>query len=106
MGELDLHSSPMSCHQGVTDALIAEAGEAAEALEGTQAENAKQYVKVMERIVQKGVGYVGDEIVRLEGLLAKASISPEKKKLFMLRTDILTSFKEKMEGGEAGEGEL
>jgi len=92
--------------KAVTDELITEATEAAGALEGAQAENAKQYVKVMERIAQKGAGYVEAEIGRLGGLLAKTSVSPEKRKLFMLRTSILNSFKEAAAGGSAGDGEL
>ena len=57
--------------KGVNDELITDARTAAEALEGSQEENARQYVKVMERIAEKGTGYVVAEISRLEGLLAK-----------------------------------
>ena len=47
--------------------------------------------------------YVQSEISRLEGLLSKGSISPEKKSLFMLRKDILTEFREAQEGGAASD---
>ena len=76
----------------VTDAVVNEATAILSTLSGTAEENGKHYVKVLERIKQKGPGYVGEELKRLQGLLDKDSISAEKKKLFMIRKDILESF--------------
>lgn len=76
----------------VTLELVAEANAVLASLDGPAAENGKHYVKVMEKILDKGAGYVAAEIKRLSGMLDKDSISPEKRMLFMVRKDILESF--------------
>ena len=76
----------------MTPEAIAEATAVVDTLGGVQADNARQYVKVMERIAQKGPSYVDSELKRLDTLLGKPSITAEKRKLFHTRKDILSSF--------------
>ena len=66
---------------------------AAASLAGQEAVHAQQYVKVAESVLAKGNDYLDKEIARLAGMLAKPGIQPEKKTEFMLKQNILKSFK-------------
>ena len=66
---------------------------AAASLSGSEAVHAQQYVAVAEKVLAKGAEYLDKEIARLGGMLAKPSIQPEKKTEFMLKQNILRSFK-------------
>lgn len=48
---------------------------------------------VLCQVVERGAGYLETELKRLQGLLG-GSVTPEKKTLFMLRTNILKAFVE------------
>lgn len=66
---------------------------AAGSLSGQEATYAKQYVAVAEKVLAKGAAYLDTEIARLDGMLSKPSIQDEKKTEFMLKKNILKSFK-------------
>ena len=66
---------------------------AAASLTGAEATHAQQYVAVAEKVLAKGSEYLDKEIARLGSMLAKPSIIPEKKTEFMLKQNILKSFK-------------
>lgn len=83
------------------------------------AASAGHYARAAKKLVDKGKGYLGTEIERLEGLLRGSgvhAVTPAKKTLFMVRANILRSFvefgygedgkvEEEKEKGEAEEGE-
>eukprot|EP00118_Oscarella_pearsei_P024959 m.307205 g.307205 ORF g.307205 m.307205 type:complete len:288 (+) comp42017_c0_seq1:877-1740(+) len=69
--------------------VIEEAQKAADAEEDKK--TAGLYVKLMGKIVEKGDGYVESETKRVKGL-AEGRISKEKKDMFKLRLNILSSF--------------
>jgi len=56
---------------------------------------AKTYVTFAQKILQKGVGYIESEKVRLTGMLKSGSVSEEKKTGFYLRLNILSAFEKK-----------
>ncbi len=72
------------------------------------AENAKTYVKTLKKILENGEGYVATEIKRIDSLLAKGSITPQKKTSFLQRRDVLQSFAasaaEEADGGGSSGG--
>jgi len=52
---------------------------------------AKYYARVAEKLQSKA-SYVQDEVVRLEGILAKGNLAPEKLDDFYIRKNILNAF--------------
>ena len=66
------------------------------------AASAGHYARAAKKIAERGPNYVGSELKRLEGLLAGQAISPVKKSLFMVRSNILRSFAKHGFGGENG----
>ena len=53
--------------------------------------NAKVYVKIMEKILEKGDEYVTSEMNRVRGLL-EGKVKDDKKEMFKIRINILSSF--------------
>lgn len=82
---------------------IAKAGYA----EGSEdAASAKHYARAAKKLADKGRGYLGAELKRLEGMLAGAggsssAVSPQKRTLFMTRSNILRAFLENGFGDDA-----
>ena len=77
----------------VTPDLVKEAEAVVTTLQGSDVENAKHYVKILKRMLDGGSGYVETELKRLESLLSKSSITPQKKTLFLQRKEILETFR-------------
>lgn len=87
---------------------VDEAVEAAGYAAGSDfAASAGHYARAAKKIVDRGAGYVATELKRLEGLLSGGqAVSPQKRTLFMVRSNILKAFVEFGFGGEGGgEGE-
>lgn len=74
-------------------AALEEAKEIAKDLVGDAARNAKLHVKAMQKIIDKGAGYVDSEIRRLTKMAASSAVSGAKKSNFMLRRNVLQFFK-------------
>ena len=73
-------------------AIIAEATALAPTVELKDKENAKSYIKYMERITEKGASYVKSEIERMEELVGGEKISKMNKILLQRKVNILHSF--------------
>lgn len=85
----DIIATAASLDQSLVDALTA----AADAVtESAAAEHVSQYLKTAEKVAAKGVEYVEKEIARLSGMIAKSTVTAEKKTAFMLRKNILKAF--------------
>ena len=65
----------------------------ASTITGESSSNAKIYLAIVEKILDKGVDYISTEINRLSNMLTNGNISPEKKTGFMVRLNILNVFK-------------
>ncbi|TVY71342.1 Protein disulfide-isomerase erp38 [Lachnellula suecica] len=78
--------------------VAAEATEAAKSLkEGAQYKYAEYYVKVFDKI-SKNDGYAAKELARLDNILKKGGLAPEKLDEFTSKTNILRRFVEKVTG--------
>ena len=75
-------------------AVLAEAKDAEALLTADEAVDASLYVKIMEKVVEKGNKYVATELKRLTGLIDADSISETKKTLFQRRANVLRAFTE------------
>ncbi len=88
----------------------APAGTRAERLASAKASADKRaalYAKVMEKIDEKGAGYVAGEAARVEKLLAKDDVTKAKKGELMLKKNVLAAFSEAAAAEAAtAEGEL
>ena len=73
---------------------LAEAKDAEALLTADEAVDASLYVKIMEKVVEKGNKYVATELKRLTGLIDADSISETKKTLFQRRANVLRAFTE------------
>lgn len=66
---------------------------AAKGLEAAQQKFGDLYVKVAEKVLAKGAGYVGTELERLSKLIDGGSITPDRKAAFLLKANVLKAFK-------------
>lgn len=64
------------------------------------AASAKHYARAAQKLADKGKGYLATELKRLEGMLEGGAISPQKRTLFMIRSNILRAFVEAGFGDE------
>lgn len=81
--------------------VAAEATKAAKDLkEGAQYKYAEYYVKVFDKI-SKNDGYAAKELARLDNILKKGGLAPEKLDEFTSKTNILRRFVEKVTGGKS-----
>jgi len=53
---------------------------------------AKVYIKVAEKVLEKGAGYVANELARLGSLISKGSLLPKARKTFQLKHNVLSAF--------------
>jgi len=75
-----------------------EATKAAQGLkEGAQYKYAEYYVKVFDKLSQSD-GYAAKELARLDGIIKKGGLAPEKLDEFTSKTNILRRFIEKATG--------
>ncbi len=58
------------------------------------AASAKHYARAAQKLADMGKGYLAKELKRLEGMLEGGAISPQKRTLFMIRSNILRAFVE------------
>jgi len=79
--------------QGITSETLTKAKEVATGLKDQAAAHGDVYLKAIEKVLTKGAAYVDTEAERLRKLLAGDNISPEKKALFLIKTNILRAFK-------------
>lgn len=70
------------------------------------AASAKHYARTAQKLADKGRGYLATELKRLEGMLegGAAAVSPQKRTLFMVRSNILRSFVEAGFGDKGADG--
>lgn len=61
---------------------------------------AEYYVKVFTKLA-KSDGYAAKELARLDGILKKGGLAPEKLDEFTSKTNILRRFVEKVTGGKS-----
>lgn len=73
---------------------LAEAKDAEALLTADEAVDASVYIKVMEKVVEKGDGYVASELARLGKMISAESVNPVKKTLFQRKVNVLTAFTE------------
>nr|AIG55436.1 secreted protein [Thraustotheca clavata] len=66
---------------------------AVESLKGDELKHGNLYIKAIKKILAKGQDYITKEIARLEHMLKDASVTPQKKTLFLLRKNILEGLK-------------
>jgi protein disulfide-isomerase A6 len=79
---------------GEIDTTVLEKAEAiVDGLDGEASHHGNLYIKAIKKIIQKGKKYVDAEIKRLEGMIDNDNVKPQKKKLFLLRKNILEAFK-------------
>jgi protein disulfide-isomerase A6 len=76
----------------ITKDSLSEAKAIVSGLSGTEAANGDIYVKIFEKIVSKGSGYVAQEKARLERMVAGGNVAVNKKDLFQMKINILKSF--------------
>lgn len=92
-------SSPLTELASLLEETIAAAGFSSAA----DTASSGHYVRAAKKVAERGVGYLDTEIKRLEGLLSGAqTLSPQKRTLFMVRSNILRAFVETGVGGGAG----
>ena len=72
---------------------IADAKEEAEKVSGRYAKTASYYARVMQKVVDKGAGYVAGEAARLTRIL-DGDVKPEKRSDMNLRLNVLRAFEE------------
>lgn len=85
----------MSGDEGTRKQMLESARSTAEGLETEEdKKNAKVYVKLMEKILEKGDDYVAAETKRV-GALAEGKLTNDKKEMFKTRINILSSFQVK-----------
>ncbi|KAL7421534.1 hypothetical protein Q5752_003303 [Cryptotrichosporon argae] len=63
----------------------------------TNSTGADYYVRAMERIAEKGEGWLAKEQARIAGLLASSNLAPKKLDELKVKSNILASFVEKVE---------
>ncbi|CBN77707.1 protein disulfide isomerase [Ectocarpus siliculosus] len=117
-GRLEVLDAVLASRSGLADPLAGlkasleeAAAKAGYGEEGSDAAaSAGHYARAAQKLSEKGNGYLAKELKRLEGLLGGggggggATISAQKRTLFMVRSNILRAFKE-FGFGEGGEGE-
>lgn len=69
-----------------------------------EAASAGHYSRAVQKIVDRGSGYIDSELKRLEGMLAGQGVSQVKRSLFIVRSNILRSFADHGFGGGGGGG--
>lgn len=57
-----------------------------------EAASAGHYSRAVQKIADRGSGYIDSELKRLEGMLAGQGVSQAKRSLFIVRSNILRSF--------------
>lgn len=94
----DLHPTAgtvIALDEMVTEATVFDAAFAA-TVEKAAAEmdhpSAKTYASFASKIATKGTAYIDTEVKRLQGMVTSTSVSPDKKKSFYLRLNILKKF--------------
>lgn len=95
-GTIEALNAVVTEFKGAWDKGVAKAKEAAKAAEGTYKD---YYVKVFEKL-SANAGYVDKELARLEGMLKKGGLAPEKVDDLTSRTNILRLFKGEEEKSE------
>ena len=63
---------------------------------------AATYIKVAEKVVEKGAGYVASELVRLGNLIGKGNLQPKARTTFQLKHNVLSAFHKVNVDVEAG----
>lgn len=91
---------------GATDkaAALSAAEADAAALSSEHAVNGKHYVKAMQKVIEKGAGYIEAELTRIAKMIEDDGVAAAKKTLFYVRRNILSSFLPKAPAAEAQEG--
>lgn len=113
-GRLEVLDAVLASRSGLADPLAGlkasleeAAAKAGYGEEGSDAAaSAGHYARAAQKLSEKGNGYLAKELKRLEGLLGGgggATISAQKRTLFMVRSNILRAFEE-FGFGEGGEG--
>jgi len=72
--------------------ILADAKSSVAILTPAEAEAANVYIKIMEKILEKGAGYPATELKRLSGMINNDGVNPSKKTAFMIRANILSAF--------------
>jgi len=92
---VDVAQARLEVLAATKDAVGAVLGGAANAPDSAR-EIAAYYIKTMERILEKGKGYVMQEITRLEDLVSGVDVklSQEKRQALQKRVNVLTNFVE------------
>jgi len=72
------------------DALRAAAGNFE--ADSKEAGYSKTYIKVAEKVLEKGAGYVAAELARLGSVMSKGSLLPKARKTFQLKHNVLSAF--------------
>jgi endoplasmic reticulum protein 29 len=85
---------PCPCRSSDKAKVLAEAKDAEALLTADQAVDATLYVKVMEKVLEKGDAYVASELKRLNSMISADSVSAVKKTLFQRRANVLKAFTE------------
>ncbi len=75
-------------------AVLAEAKEAEGLLTADDAVDASVYIKIMEKVIEKGDKYVSGELKRVNGMISADSISAVKKTTFQRKANVLRAFTE------------
>jgi protein disulfide-isomerase A6 len=93
-GTVDVMSEHAAKFLGAADkaAALAAAEADAAALSTEHAANAKHYVKAMQKVVEKGAGYVEAELARIAKMIEDGGVAAAKKTLFYVRRNILSTF--------------
>lgn len=73
----------------VDDSTVDQVQQLVNNLKGDDLKHGNLYVKALKKVIAKGDSYVEKELLRLEGMIDSASVTPAKKKMFMLRKNIL-----------------
>jgi len=73
-------------------AILKEAKGTVSILTPAEVDSANLYIKVMEKIIEKGAGYPAAELKRLNTMIDGDGVSPSKKTAFMLRANVLAAF--------------
>lgn len=76
----------------LTEEGVAALRNAVASLSGDAAKHAQHYMKVAEKVLEKGAAYVEQERARLDRMISSEAVKPQKKTLFMLRRNILDAF--------------
>jgi hypothetical protein len=73
--------------------IISKAEKLAKEASEENAREAKYYVKAMQKIAEKGISFIDDEIKRLQRMLEGDGVNVAKQKYMMIRQNILNAFK-------------